>query len=368
MMIETATKEKIFSVASMFLLGSVPTKLEECKVGHINSTYFVTCENGEKYVLQNINTGIFKNPSGLMDNVVGVTDHIRKKIAEEGGDAERGTLSFCRSGNGKYFAFDEDGKCWRMYRYIDRVLNLQSAGSEKIFARVGKAFGHFQMQLADYDASVLCETIPNFHNTVSRYSDFERAVADDTAGRAKKVAKEIAFVREHKDVCAFIVDRIASGVLPLRVTHNDTKLNNILIDEASGEPLCVIDLDTIMPGSVLYDFGDAIRFGASSAAEDETDLDKVYMRTDMFDAFASGFIAGLEGSLSEEEILDLPMGAVIITLETGIRFLIDYLNGDTYFRTGYQEHNLDRARNQFKLVSYMEENISVMNGIVKKYL
>lgn len=367
-MIQTPLKEKIFSVASLFLLDSIPAEVEECTVGHINSTYFVTCENGEKYVLQNINTGIFKNPDGLMDNVVGVTEHIRKKLAEEGGDTERGTLNFCRAHNGKYFVFDDDGRCWRMYRFIDRVLNLQTAGSGEIFARVGRAFGHFQMQLADYDASVLCETIPNFHNTVSRYLDFEKAVSDDAAGRAGNVEKEIAFVREHKGLCSYIIDRISSGVLPLRVTHNDTKLNNILIDEESGQPLCVIDLDTIMPGSVLYDFGDAIRFGASSAAEDETDLEKVYMRTEMFDAFASGFIAGLDGSLSEEEILDLPMGAVIITLETGIRFLTDYLNGDTYFRTGYPEHNLDRARNQFKLVSYMEENLSVMNGIVRKYL
>ena len=224
------------------------------------------------------------------------------------------------------------------------------------------------MQLSDYDAGELRETIPNFHNTPSRLNDFKIALEKDTAGRAASIKEDIQFVLDHSEICSYIMDKIAEGELPLRVTHNDTKLNNILMDSETGEPVCVIDLDTIMPGSVLFDFGDAIRFGASSAAEDETDLSKVYMREDAFEAFAKGFVSGLEGSLSESEILELPMGALIITLETGIRFLTDYLNGDTYFRIHYPQHNLDRARNQFALVRDMEEKMPCMREIVKKYI
>ena len=237
-----------------------------------------------------------------------------------------------------------------------------------MFRSVGGAFGHFQMQLADYDAASLCETIPNFHNTPSRYADFEAALARNASGRAENAADAIEFAKAHREVCSYITDRIADGTLPLRVTHNDTKLNNILIDKATGKPICVIDLDTVMPGSVLFDFGDAIRFGASSAAEDERDLSRVFMREEMFDAFAGGFIGGLEGSLGDAEINELPMGALVITLETGLRFLADYLDGDTYFRIHYPEQNLDRARNQFKLVADMEEKMPLMCNIIKKYL
>lgn len=353
----------VLEIAGRFDLASAPVSAKECVVGHINSTYFVDCAGGERYVLQRINTEVFKSPETVMNNVTRVTDHIREKLAAEGGDVKRGTLQFRRTADGAYFAQCAGG-CWRMYDFVGGVKNLQSADSPELFGRVGRAFGHFQMQLADYDASTLGETIPNFHNTVSRYADFETALAEDRAGRAAAAAEEIAFVRAHREACAFIMDRIADGSLPLRVTHNDTKLNNILIDTATDEPLCVIDLDTIMPGSVLFDFGDAIRFGASSAAEDETDLSRVSVRLDMFEGFARGFIAGLEGSLSEAEVRALPMGALVITLETGIRFLTDYLNGDTYFRTAYPQHNLDRARNQFRLVSDMEEKMPQMNKII----
>lgn len=359
---------ELLRFASEFDIGSHPVSLVECKVGHINSTYFVDCDDGERYVLQMINTSVFKDPDILMDNIVGVTAHIRSKLAAEGNDPERGTLRFYRDSTGKYYHKDAEGKCWRIYKYIGDVDCLQSADSTKILERVGKAFGHFQMQLADYDASTLRETIPNFHNTPSRLADFREALNRDTVGRASGIPADIAFVFAHEDVCSYITDKMALGILPARVTHNDTKLNNILMDSQTGEPVCVIDLDTIMPGSVLYDFGDAIRFGASSAAEDETDLSKVYMREDAFEAFAAGFVSGLEGSLSETEILELPMGALVITLETGIRFLTDYLNGDTYFRTHYPNHNLDRARNQFALVRDMEAKMPAMREIVKKYL
>ncbi len=361
--------KEILDIVKNFDITSDPVDLYECTVGHINSTYFIYCSGGEKYVLQNINTNVFKDPDVLMDNIIGVTAHIRKKLKAEGKDPYRGTLKFFRSKeSGLYYYRDLENRCWRLYKLVDKVKCYQTAESNKMFEQVGWAFGHFQMQLADYDASALRETIPNFHNTPSRLNDFKLALEKDAAGRAALIKEEIDFVLSHSQVCSYITDRIENGTLPLRVTHNDTKLNNILMDARTGEPVSVIDLDTIMPGSVLFDFGDAIRFGASSAAEDETDLEKVYMREDAFDSFAKGFVGGLEGSLSETEILELPMGALVITLETGIRFLTDYLNGDTYFRIHYPEHNLDRARNQFALVRDMESKMPRMREIVKKYI
>ena len=358
----------IFEIAKKFNLPAEPVEAQECKIGHINFTYFVTCDNGEKFVLQNINTNIFKDTDILMNNIVGVTSHIRKKLEAEGKDPLRGTLKFYCSENGLYYYKDEEGKSWRLYKYVDDVDCYQIADSIELLERVGWAFGHFQMQLSDYDAGKLRETIPNFHNTPSRLNDFKIALEKDTAGRAASIPDDIKFVLDHAEVCSYIMDKIKEGDIPLRVTHNDTKLNNILMDHANGEPVCVIDLDTIMPGSVLFDFGDAIRFGASSALEDETDLSKVYMREEAFDAFAKGFVSGLEGSLSETEIMELPMGALIITLETGIRFLTDYLNGDVYFRVHHAQHNLDRARNQFALVRDMEKKLPRMREIVKNYI
>jgi hypothetical protein len=358
----------ILEIAKKFNISSEPVAYYEHKVGHINSTYFVTCSNGKKYVLQNINTSVFKDPDVLMNNIVGVTTHIRQKLKEEGKSSARRTLRFYSVEDGLYYYKDDKNRYWRLYKFIDNVDCYQSADSTDILEKVGEAFGHFQMQLADYDATLLKETIPNFHNTVSRLNDLKTAIDNDIAGRVSSVSDEIQFVLEHSEVCSYIMDKISNGEIPLRVTHNDTKLNNILMDHASGEPICVIDLDTIMPGSVLFDFGDAIRFGASSADEDETDLSKVYMREDAFEAFAKGFVSGLEGSLSETEIMELPMGALVITLETGIRFLTDYLNGDTYFRIHYPQHNLDRARNQFALVRDMENKLHNMKEIVKKYI
>ena len=240
--------------------------------------------------------------------------------------------------------------------------------SAEMFTKVGFAFGQFQRQLADFDASRLHESIPNFHNTEWRFENLKKAIEENKSGRAHLVEDEIKFALDRKDITSFVNKSIADGSLTLRVTHNDTKLNNIMMDKVTGEGICVIDLDTVMPGSVLADFGDSIRFGASSAAEDETDLDKVYCRLDMFEAFAKGFIEGLEGSLSESEIRALPMGALILTYETGIRFLSDYLDGDVYFRVAHPNHNLDRARNQFKLVADMEEKMDEMKAIVEKYI
>ncbi len=367
-----STIETALRIASSFVTDGTPCTAEECCTGHINQTFFVTCAGGvrspHRYVLQEINTSVFRNPDGVMENVARVTAHIRQKLIESGGDSERGTLIIVPTTSGDLLLHTEADEVWRMYEFTEGTVCLQTVESPEMFAKVGYAFGHFQRQLADFDATLLHESIPHFHDTVSRYHDFMTAVERDLAGRAGQVSEEIQFVTEREQTCSYIMERIADGRLPLRVTHNDTKLNNILLDRGSMEGLCVIDLDTVMPGSVLCDFGDSIRFGASSASEDETDLNAVYMRLEMFDAFASGFISGLDHSLTEEEIRDMPMGALILTLETGIRFLTDYLNGDTYFRISYPQHNLDRARNQFKLVRDMEVKLPLMDAIIKKYI
>ncbi len=362
---------QIFLVAEKFCINGEPISVTECTTGHINSTYFVDCSSEEglsRYVLQIVNTSIFKKPDQVMQNILHVTKHIENKLIACGGDSERGTLHIVFTKDGNYAYVDQEDSYWRAYKFVENATCYQAVESEEMFTKVGKAFGNFQKQLADFDASLLYETIPNFHNTEDRLRQLVTAIENDAAGRRSSVRDEIAFVLQRKDSCSYINERIADGRIPLRVTHNDTKLNNIMLDNETGEGICVIDLDTVMPGSVLADFGDSIRFGASSAAEDETDLDKVYVRLEMFDAFAKGFIEGLDHSLTEQEILSLPMGAYILTLETGIRFLTDYLNGDTYFRTSYSQHNLDRARNQFKLVADMEEKMDQMDLIIRKYL
>ncbi len=352
-------------IAESFDFGSRIVSLDEWRVGHINSTFFVECENG-RYVVQRINGKIFKEPEKMMANVVGITDHIRAKLAACGGDAVNGTLQYIQCGD-RYYYEDGEGGYWRSYRFVEGIC-LQYCDEPALFCEVGAAFGNFQNQLADYPAATLFEVLPDFHNTVKRYEAFEAAVAADVCGRARACEREIAFIRARKVACSFIVDGLAAGKFPLRVTHNDTKLNNVIIHGETGKGLCVIDLDTVMPGSLLYDFGDAIRFGASSAAEDEAELDRVFVRTDMFAAFTKGFVTALGSSVTREELAALPESARVITLEQGIRFLTDYLCGDTYFRTSREGQNLDRTRNQLKLVADLEAKRAELDTIVAAYL
>jgi Ser/Thr protein kinase RdoA (MazF antagonist) len=351
----------VLNIAANFELSSAPSSYRECSEGHINGTYFIYCENGERYVLQRINTSVFKDPDGLMRNIIGVTEHISKKIEAAGGDVKRGTLHFIQTKGGQIYYRDENGGCWRAYEYVRNVVGYQSAESPKVFESVGRAFGKFQMQLADYDVEKLVETIPDFHNTPARYRAFEEALAANAAGRAESIPDEIAFVKEHRVICSYITDRMEAGVLPRRVTHNDTKLNNILLDKVTGKPVCVIDLDTVMPGSVLFDFGDAIRFGASSAAEDETDLSLVTLSVDRYRAYAATYLEA-EG-LTEKEKELLPEGALMMTVECGMRFLTDYLLGDTYFRIHRPQHNLDRARTQIRLAQHMEAAWDILKSM-----
>lgn len=363
---------ELFGLISTFEIKGAPVSQTVCNNGHINNTHIVTCKDEEgteyKYILQRINTDVFKKPYELMQNIENITDFLRKKIASEGGNPERQALTLVKNEDGKFYKIDENGCMWRVYVFVPGTVTYDTVDNPEIFEKAGYTLGCFQNQLADYPADQLSETIPDFHNTVSRYNDFLKAVSEDKAGRAASVAAEIEFIKERAGKCSYITDRIASGKIPLRVTHNDTKLNNILMDEVSGEGICVIDLDTVMPGSVLYDFGDSIRFGASGAAEDERDLDKVSVKMELYEAFTRGFLRGLNGALNQEEIDALPMGAYIITLETGMRFLGDYLNGDIYFSIHREGQNLDRARTQLKLVWDMESKMDEMRRIAREII
>ncbi len=358
----------VMEAARAFDFESEPTSFERCNAGHINDTFFIFCgEELPAYILQRVNTNIFKDPESLMANIYGVCEHLRKKTVEEGGDPDREVRKIILTKDGEKYFIDEEGGYWRAYLCLNHVLCLNEADRET-FYNSAKAFGHFFKQLADYPAETLAETIPNFHNSVSRYNDFKAAVEADPLGRAAECRDLIDFALSKKDKCSYILDRIATGEIKLCVTHNDTKLNNVLLDEKTKEGVCVIDLDTVMPGSILYDFGDSIRFGASSAKEDETDLDKVYMDLEMFEIYAKGFLEELRPTMTEAEVLGLPMGAYLMTYETGVRFLGDYLTGDTYFKIHYPGHNLDRARNQLKLIADMDKKLPEMEEIVRKFL
>ena len=364
---ENTQLQHVLEVASHFDIAEQIADITEITTGHINRTYQLHTDTARSYILQKVNTVIFKDSEGLMNNIHLVTDHLRRKLLSRGRDADREALQLIPSKSGAVFHRSGD-EVWRMYLTITGAKTYDRATSDEMFCEVGRAFGVFQRELADFDAAQLVETIPAFHDTVSRYAYFEEVVANDVVARRREVEEEIAFFMDRKCKAGFIVDGIREGTFPLRVTHNDTKLNNIMIDDETGKGICILDLDTVMPGSVLADFGDAIRFGASTAAEDETDLSLVNMDIDKFTAFAKGFVGGLEGSLTEAEVRALPMGAYMMTLECGLRFLTDYLNGDTYFRIKHPKHNLDRARNQMKLVRDMEIKMVRMNEIIESFL
>jgi len=335
--------------------------------GHINDTFLAIAESGKRYILQRINHMIFTRPDQIMENITAVTEHIRAKAVAEGGDAERCTLSVVKTNEGGTFYQDSIGSYWRMYDFCEHTVAKDQVENVKEFTDCAEAFGRFQGQLADFDASALHEAIKDFHNTPVRYENLMRAVKNDVCGRAASVAKEIEFVNSREEFAATLERAHAEGRLPLRVTHNDTKLNNILFDAKSGKALCVVDLDTIMPGYSVNDFGDSIRFGATTALEDEADLSKVNFDISLYELYVKGFIEGAKGGLTEGELELLPIGAIMMTFECGMRFLTDYLNGDTYFKVYREGHNLDRARNQFKLVSDMEARLDEMRAIVKKY-
>lgn len=339
--------------------------------GHINETYAVympTEEDDEfAYILQRVNNNVFKDPAGVMENIFGVTEYLRNVIREEGGDPDRETLSCIKTKNGCTYFEDNEGQPWRCYNYISNSVCYQLVEDPDQFYQSGNSFGLFLKQLGNYPASSLKETIPDFHNTVKRFENLEKALKRDIKNRAVTCRPEIAFALDRKQDCKVLVEQQENGTLPLRVTHNDTKLNNILFDAETGKGLCIIDLDTIMPGLAANDFGDSIRFGAATAEEDERDLDKMHFDIFLYELYVKGYLEATRDVLTPEEVESLPWGARLMTFECGIRFLTDYLEGDTYFKTAYPEHNLVRARTQFRLVDEMEQQFAKMQEIVRQY-
>ena len=342
-----------------------------CGNGHINDTYRVAFEkDGEvsRYSLQHMNRAVFEDPVSLMNNILQVTAFLKEKIKAQGGDPQRETLDFLCAEDGKPYFIDSYGEYWRAYHFIEDAYALEEISRPQDFYESAVAFGHFQKMLANFPADALTETIAGFHDTRSRFTAFQKAVEQDVCHRAADVAEEIRFVQERYDVACILGDMQAEGKLPLRVTHNDTKSNNVLIDSATGKGLCVIDLDTVMPGLAVNDFGDSIRFGASTGAEDEKDLSRISCDMDLYDIYTKGFLEGCGDTLTNTEIESLPIGAKVMTYECGMRFLTDYLSGDTYFKIDYPTHNLDRARTQFKLVWDMEQKWEKMKEISGKYI
>ena len=338
-----------------------PVVTEKYGYGHINDTYLVACDSGKLYILQRINRAVFTKPDELMENIIAVTEYMAART-----DDPRGTLHLVPLKNGSKYYVDSEQQYWRAYDFITDSICLQQAETEEDFYQSAVAFGGFQKTLADFPAVKLYEVIPDFHNTVNRYALFHEAITRNAAGRVSYCKREIDFYLSREQEAGCIVDLLKSGQLPLRVTHNDTKLNNVMLDYKTRKALCIIDLDTTMPGSALYDYGDSIRFGAATAKEDEQDLTKVSMSTSLFRTYTRGFLLACGDSLTELEIRMLPIGAKMMTLECGLRFLTDYLNGDTYFKVHRENHNLDRARTQMTLVKDMEAKMEQMNTIVQE--
>ena len=328
--------------------------------GHINQTFLVQTDAPRRYILQKINSTIFRDVPSLMRNISLITSYLRSR-----GLGDRETLHLVPTLDGRDYLHNDAGD-FRIYDFIEGSICLDRAESAEDFMQSAVAFGRFQQQLKNFPADQLSETLPGFHNTVKRVENLRRAIADDPMGRAKLVLKEIDFAMEQAQHASAMLDMLAKGDLPLRVTHNDTKLNNVMLDAATRAPLCVIDLDTVMPGLSGNDFGDSIRFGASTGAEDETDLSKIEMSLDLFAAYSRGFLSACGAALTPNEIETLPMGAKLMTYECGIRFLTDYLQGDTYFRIHRPDHNLDRTRTQFKLVWDMDRKRDQMQKIIRE--
>ncbi|RPI80028.1 MAG: aminoglycoside phosphotransferase family protein [Desulfobacteraceae bacterium] len=340
--------------------------------GHINDTYAVTYSQGHKpvkYILQRINERVFREPEKLMQNILRVTDHQRQKLLSAGEtEISRFCLQLVRSHDNRPFVIDAEGKYWRTYIFIENAHSYDVVETPKQATEAAVAFGRFQKTLVDLPGDRLHEIIPNFHNTAKRFSALRQAIQADAFNRAKLCNPEIAFAMERQPISSVLVDLLAAGRLPERICHNDTKLNNVLLDDLTQNGICVIDLDTVMPGSALYDFGDLVRTSTCPAAEDEKDLSKIFIQLPMFEALAQGYLSEARDFLTDLEKEHLAFSGKLITFEIGLRFLTDFLNGDTYFKTQFDQHNLVRCRTQFRLVQSIEENEECMQEIVRNYL
>ena len=351
--------ENLFEVLRAFRLDAKPVSCEPYGCGHINVTYLAVMESSRRYILQKINNNTFRDVAGLMENITAVTEFLRTKT-----DDPRSVLTLVKTHDGASYLHAQDAY-WRVYDFVEDSICLQLPETDEDFYQSAVGFGTFQQLLTDFPAAKLHETIPNFHNTPDRYRALLETLERDPMHRAAQVQPEIEFALARQAEMSAIQNALTAGELPLRVTHNDTKLNNVLLDAKTRKALCVIDLDTVMPGSSLYDFGDSIRFGAATAAEDEKDLSKMEMSLDRFRVFTRGYVRACPG-LTAKELELLPMGAKTMTMECGVRFLTDYLDGDHYFAVHREGQNLDRARTQFKLVADMEKKWDEMRKIVEE--
>ena len=351
----------MLEILNQFATEGTPVRCVPYGSGHINETRLAETDRGHRYILQKVNTATFPDPEGLMNNIILVTEHLRKKDPVPGH-----VLSLIPTKEGKPYVLLAGTELWRMYDFIPGGVCLDRAETPDDFRLSGKAFGRFQRQMADFDAERLTEVIPGFHDTPGRYKAFHRAVLADRMNRASGVRREIDFYLEREASAGTMVGMQRKGELPLRVTHNDTKLNNVMLDKETREPLCILDLDTVMPGLAANDFGDSIRFGASTAAEDEPDTGKVRLDLELYEAYARGFLGACGSRLTEAEKETLPEGARLMTLECGIRFLTDYLEGDTYYHTERAGQNLDRTRTQIALVRDMEEQDNRIRDMIRR--
>jgi Ser/Thr protein kinase RdoA (MazF antagonist) len=358
----------IIEVSSNFQLDGECTSAEIHNSGHIHTTYLLHTNgsnSGPNYILQQVNQHVFPQPEQLTANIQLVSNHVRQKAIDRGRDPSRTALTMIPTRDGKLIYQDSEGRIWRLFDFIAGTCTYEAVENDQQVFQAGFAMGDFLGLLADFPAKDLYETIPNFHHTPSRFTAFTETLAHDLLGRRQEVVPEIDFVLTRQSEMSKLVNMLQDQQLPLRVTHNDTKISNVLFDQKTGEAVCMIDLDTVMPGSALYDFGDAARTMTNTAAEDEPDLSRVDFNLEYFEQLTRGFIRGASDILTEQELALLPFSAILMTLECGMRFLEDYLKGDIYFHTSRGNHNLDRARVQFRLVEKMEERLNLMNGVVK---
>ena len=359
--------DNILCLTEKFALPAGKRTAEPFGNGHINSTYLITIDGvKERYILQRINSYVFVRPREVMENMLHITEYLQERIREEGGDPDRETIRLIPSVTGEPWVEDGEGELWRVMLCVPDTVSPQHPDNLDVLEECGEAFGCFSRRLKDYPASTLYETIYAFHDTPNRLRQLEDAISEDACERVKDVPEEIAFARAREAETRILVEAHAAGKLPLRVTHNDTKVNNVLLDKDTGKAVCVVDLDTVMPGLLAYDFGDAIRVGACSAEEDERDLSKIRLELPKAEAFARGFLNELKGALSEDELLSLEAGARLMTFECGMRFLADHLNGDKYFRIHRPRQNLDRARAQFALLADMEKHQEEMRAMLTR--
>lgn len=363
--VDNETMELLEGVSERYNLGGKITGFVPCVNGHINDTYHVKCEGDDgayEYIFQRINDYVFEDPIKVMKNIKEITVYLQSKEDRKGCDI----ITFLDNKDGKNYTLYE-GSYWRISSFVENSVTYETAEDLKVLTSAGYAFGRFQYFLSDFPMDRLYETIPDFHNTKKRLDNFFKIVDEDPLGRAKELDLEIEFFKNNRSLASKIIEMQERGELPLRVTHNDTKYNNILMDRDTSEPLCVIDLDTVMPGLTMYDFGDAIRFAANDALEDERDLSKVRLNMDKYEAFTKGFIGASKEILTENELRYMALGAVVITIELASRFLGDHINGDKYFKIHRENHNLDRARCQIRLAQDMLDKYDEMCDIVKKY-